>query len=72
MHKARARVKNHPDVVYHLTMRPHHVKVESVWVLALEVPEKGLAESSCFDYTTHCVPFEECVEFCDGSVQGLC
>lgn len=71
VHEASARMQDPPDVVYHFVMRPHNVKVEPVWVLPFEVPEKGLAESRCLHHSAHCISFEEGVEFGDCAVQGL-
>lgn len=71
MREAGAGVEDGPDVVDHLTVGPHHVKVESVWILVLEVAKEGLAEPRGLDHPTDRIALEEGVELCHGSVQGL-
>ena len=64
-------VQDGPNMVHHLTVGLHHVKIESVRVLALEVTEKRLTESGGFDYAAYTLPSEECVEFCDCAIESL-
>ena len=52
-------------------MSTHHVKVEPVWILVLEVAQKGFAESCRLDNPTNRVSLEEGVKLCHSSVQSL-
>ena len=47
------------------------IEIESVRGLALDVPEAGLAVSSCLHDVTHCVSSEEGMELGHSTVQGL-
>lgn len=54
-----------------LAMSVLHVKVESIRVLAFEVPQQRLAESGRLHHPTHSIALEERVELGDGAVKGL-
>ena len=69
--KRRAGVEDRPHVVYYFSMRLHHVEIEPIRVLALEVPEKRLTKSGRLHHTAHTLSSEEGMKFGDGSVEGL-
>ena len=71
MEKCRTGVEDRPHMVYHLSMCLHHVKIESIWVLALEVSKETFTKSCRLYHTAYALASEEGVKFSDGSVQGL-
>ncbi len=71
MRESCAGVQDGPDVVNYLPMCPHHVKVETIRVLVLEVPQERFAESGRLDDSTDRISLEEGVKLRHGSVQRL-
>ena len=69
--KRRTRMKDGPHVIYHFSMRFHHVEIEPIRVLTLKVPEETLTKSGRLYHTAHALSSEEGVKFGDGSVEGL-
>lgn len=65
------RVQDAPDVVHHLPMCPHHIKVEPIRVLPLEVAQEGLAEACRLHHSAHRLALEEGVELRHRPVKGL-
>ena len=69
--KCRAGVEDRPYMVYYFSMRFHHVEIEPIRILALEVPEKRLTKAGRLHHTANTFSSEEGMKFRDGSVEGL-
>jgi hypothetical protein len=69
--KSRTWMEDGPDVVYHLSMRLHHVEIEPIRILTFEVSEETLTKSGHLHYAADALSSEESVKFGDGSIEGL-